>query len=72
MIERCARCAAGPADVSGHDDLYMHAFVASSMTLRCRTCGTCWVRKPGRTADTFEWIVGDESQGALVPASPLE
>ena len=66
ILPRCEKCRAGPRDVSGHSDLYMHAFIGTGMMLKCRACGTCWVRSTAPSGG-FVWSVNSDRQGVRVP-----
>ena len=66
MEGSCPRCEAGPANIEGHDDLFMQSFVGSAAMLKCRACGSLWTR----TADPakgFAWKRADAYAGSLLP-----
>ena len=62
----CARCEEGPANASGHDDLFADSFHEGDLMLKCRSCGSFWVRKAIGDG-TFTWSRAASSQGALTP-----
>ena len=65
-MEQCAKCAAGPIGVGGHEDLYMHAFAGGDILLKCRACGHLWTRKH-TAGESFTWLATSGSEGALLP-----
>jgi uncharacterized Zn finger protein len=66
MNSACPKCEAGPSDASGHDDLFTESFHGGDLMLKCRTCGSFWIRKATTDAG-FTWTRSASSQGALTP-----
>lgn len=61
----CKRCEAGPANIEGHDDLFMQSFVGKDVMMKCRVCGSLWTRK---SADGhYTWARAQVFSGSLLP-----
>jgi hypothetical protein len=66
MDSVCAKCEAGPSNATGHDDLFSESFHGGDLMLKCRQCGSFWIRKDKGDAG-FLWSRSPSSQGALMP-----
>jgi hypothetical protein len=69
MKEFRGKCRAGPSDIGGHEDLYVHSFAGPTVILKCRTCHSFWTRKLAGDR-SFDWICASGAQGILVPFGP--
>ena len=66
MNSICKKCEEGPANANGHDDLFAESFHGGNLMLKCRSCGSFWIRKASGDG-TFLWSRSASSQGALTP-----
>jgi hypothetical protein len=66
MKALCGKCHAGPSDIGGHEDLYVHSFVGPTVVLKCRVCESFWTRRPVENR-SFEWLASTGAEGILVP-----
>jgi hypothetical protein len=66
MTTACIQCEKGPANANGHDDLFAESFHGGDLMLKCRKCGSFWLRK-AKGDGTFLWSLAATSQGALTP-----
>jgi hypothetical protein len=67
MTEKtCSHCEKGPANANGHDSLFAESFHGSHLVLKCRECGSFWIRETSGDG-TFQWSRTASSQGALTP-----
>ncbi len=67
IMEPCEACSRKLTDMTGHDNLYLHTFVAGGMLFKCRSCHTIWRRDYPREGD-FAWTAAEATQGRLPPA----
>ena len=67
MKSSCTKCQAGPKEIGGHEDLYVHSFVGPTVVMKCRACDSFWTRSHPDNS-TFEWIASLGTQGMLVPS----
>ena len=66
MNNTCAKCEQGPANANGHDGLFTESFHGGNLMLKCRECGSFWIRKSSADG-SFAWSRTASSQGALTP-----
>jgi hypothetical protein len=65
-MQACEKCAAGPTGAEGHENLFTYSFAGPQVGMKCRVCGSMWLRKY-EDGSTFSWTPSTLSEGALLP-----
>jgi len=66
MNNPCSKCEEGPVNANGHDSLFAESFHGGHLMLKCRECGSFWMREAASDG-SFRWTRAAASQGALTP-----